>query len=512
MMQTLMLLVIAMLVNGCEKDTDDSLINPGGPSGPPVYDTPIEVSSLKTTSGGRKYLDVNGIPLLMLGAQLRTDYFLQLDKKKLSELDTYFELAKKMNITVIQIPISWRDVEPEKDKYTSEMVNWMVGYCNKYDLKLELLWYGSYMCGYSVRGYIPNYVVDDQKNYPQLNPTASFIGWLGKHFYLKPNTPLLIERESKALAYMMDAIWEYDRTHGGKRTVVGIQVENEADMLATRHNSEHGFAPEAIWDDLIDMMAKLGDVVKNSKYKCYTRTNLTTTYEDYIARSAQIIQKGGIDFVGLDPYVNSVNTISSMLDQLNGISGNFAHIAENGGEYANNDILTLQALIKGAGYAIFEVITTPNPQLQEWTLRGVFNPDFSHKPHTQRILDAYKIFKNAWHDFAIAETKNMKGFNIAHDELSINKTEEVSTQNVKVTWATTDSGIGYAIENGGYLVVGSTKSDHMQFISLGSAIIDSEAEAGYYNATGQWVKEAERTIQNNTLVLEPTKTYRIKLK
>src|SRR5690606_20720072 len=192
----------------------------------------------------------------------------------------------------------------------------------------------------------------------------------------------------------------------------------------------------------IDMMTTLGHVVKNSKYKCYTRTNLTTTYDDYIARSAQIVQKGGVDFVGLDPYINDVNTIGDMLDQLNAINGNFGHISENGGEFVNNDILTLKALVDGMGYSIFEVVTTPNPLLQDWTLRGVFNPDFSYKPHTQRILDAYKIFKNAWYDFAVAEVNNMKGFNIAQSELSTSRTEVVTTQNVKITWTTTNSGIG----------------------------------------------------------------------
>ena len=42
----------------------------------------------------------------------------------------------------------------------------------------------------------------------------------------------------------MDAIYHYDNNHGQKHTVIGIQVENEPDMLATRHNQEHGYTPE----------------------------------------------------------------------------------------------------------------------------------------------------------------------------------------------------------------------------------------------------------------------------
>lgn len=471
----------------------------------------IEVSQMKVSPEGRKYIEVNGTPFLMLGTQLRTDFFMQLENKNLSELDKYFQLAKSMNVTVVQVPISWRDIESEKDQYKNEVVNQMIEYCNKYDLKLEVLWFGSYMCGYSVRGYIPDYVVDDEINYPVLNSNASFEGWLGKHYFLTPNTPLLVERESKALAYMMDAIWEYDSTHGNKRTVIGIQIENEADMLATRHNDAHGYQPKDIWNDLIAMLDTLGKVVKNSKYRCYTRTNFTIAYDDYIARSAELINLGGVDFVGLDPYINDVNQLNNMLDDLGNINGNFAHIAENGGEFANNDILTLNALVRGMGYDIFEAITTSHPFLQEWTLRGLFNPDFSQKPHTQRILDAYKIFQNAWSDFAIAKVDNMVGFNIKQNELKGTTTEEAMTQNIKIKWETSQGGIAYAIENGGSLIVASTKADNMQFEALNEVVLGQKVEEGYYDVNGIWIVKTEKSLINNSLNLEPTKSYRIKV-
>lgn len=308
-----------------------------------------------------KHLMVNGKPFLMLGAQLRTDFFLQLDKKSPEELAPYFELAANMNILVVQVPVAWKDVEAEKDIYNTELVEKYIELCDKYQLKLEILWFGSYMCGYSVEGYIPDYVINNTSTYPDLKPSAAFEGWLGKHYYLKPNTPALVERESKALKQMMDAIYHYDNNHGQKHTVIGIQVENEPDMLATRHNQEHGYTPEQLWRDLISMLDQLGQVVKNSAYDCYTRVNQTTTYSDYMERSAEIAATAGIDYVGLDPYENNMLGIDSKLRRLRKIKDNYGHIAENGGEYANNDLLTLKAISLGCGYEIFEVITTPQP-------------------------------------------------------------------------------------------------------------------------------------------------------
>mgnify|MGYP003376864124 FL=1 len=63
-------------------------------------------------------LTVDGKPFLMLGAQLRTDFFRQLDGKTLEQLDEYFSLAAGLNITCVQVPVSWSDVETDYDIYT----------------------------------------------------------------------------------------------------------------------------------------------------------------------------------------------------------------------------------------------------------------------------------------------------------------------------------------------------------------------------------------------------------
>ena len=452
-----------------------------------------------------KHLMVNGKPFLMLGAQLRTDFFLQLDKKTPEELAPYFELAANMNILVVQVPVAWKDVEAEKDIYNTELVEKYIELCDRYQLKLEILWFGSYMCGYSVEGYIPDYVINNTSTYPDLKPSAAFEGWLGKHYYLKPNTPALVERESKALKQMMAAIYHYDNNHGQKHTVIGIQVENEPDMLATRHNQEHGYSPEQLWPDLISMLDQLGQVVKNSAYDCYTRVNQTTTYSDYMERSAEIAATAGIDYVGLDPYENNMLGIDSKLRRLRKIKDNYGHIAENGGEYANNDLLTLKAISLGCGYEIFEVITTPHPYLVDWTLRGVYNPDFTPKPHTQRIVDAFKIFKGAWVDLASADAKDIIGFNLKYDDGQEQTTENQNTTHAGIKWSTSSRGVAFAVERNNYLVVASTQNDQMTFRNIQIKNI----EKGYYDINGNWVSDEKMTPTGNQLSLEPCIVYKI---
>lgn len=418
----------------------------------------------------------------MLGAQLRTDFFLQLDKKAPEELEPYFELASRMNIMVLQVPVSWRDMEPERGVYTGSLPETYIRLCEKYGMKLELLWFGSYMCGFSVEGYIPEYIRTDSVTFPRLK--HSFKGWLGEHFFLAPDTPQLLERESLALQALMNTVKKYNEAHGG-HTVIGIQVENEPDMLATRHNKLHGLSPEEVWPPLIRMLDKLGQVVKASGYEAYTRVNLTTTYADYIPKSEALVATAGIDFVGLDPYENRLEAIVGKLRDLEAIPGNYAHIAENGGEYENTDVLALKSVSLGYGYSVFEVVTTPHPFLKEWTLRGVYNPDFSFKPHTQRVIDVFAIIKKAWYAFATADRENIAAFNCDSDQGLEAAVEKRNTQNIAVTWQTKSRGLAFAIETDDALVVASTRADEMSF--PGRKI--SKVEKGYYDFSGQWQPE-----------------------
>jgi len=454
-------------------------------------------------------LTVEGKPFLMLGAQLRTDYFRQLDGRRLDQLDDYFSLSKGLNITCIQVPVAWSDVETEYDVYTDETIRAYINYCEKYDMKLEILWFGSYMCGYSVEGYIPQYVIQDTKTYPELKPSAAYNGWLGKQFYLSPGNTALVNREVKAVAKMMEFIDAIDKELGCPHTVIGIQVENEPDMLATRHNAAHGYSATDLWPSLLYHIDAVGKAVKNGPYDCYTRVNQTCAYDDWVYWSKKVAEREGIDYVGFDPYVNNVNTIGEWLKAIQDIPGNFSHVAENGGEFYNNDVLTLKALVMGCGYEVFEVITTPHPYLKDWTLRGVYNPDFTPKGQLQRLIDAYAIYKAAWYDFATAPVGDMLGFNLVDSNGKQTTEEAQSTESSPshvVRWSTSARGIAFAIQTEDYMTVGSTKQDKMVF-----DFEPSKVEAGRYDNDGTWIKTADASSRygNGTLLMEACKVYRL---
>lgn len=464
------------------------------------------ISGLAVSPGGRKYLQVGNQPFLMVGAQLRTDYLMQLEHKSLSELREYFELANSLNITTLQVQIGWKDVETSSNVYDSSTVLTYLRYCDSLNLKLELLWYGSYMCGYSVQGYLPAYVVSDTANYPELNATQDFTGWLGKHYFLKPNTPNIIQREGEALRRLMGFIYNYDSSHGNKHVVIGMQIENEPDMLVSRHNTMLGYTTEQLWPGMLAHLDTLGKIVKLSNYKCFTRVNLTTD-AGYLDRATQLVATDGIDFVGLDPYVSSINAIQTYLNQLDAIPGNFAHISENSGGYTNSDLLELTALKKGYGYDVFEVITSSAPELADWTYQGVYYPNKTPKiPQLQRLKAANLIYKKAWIDLAIADADNIVGFNLLTDEGNTALFQSLHTKNITIDWATSGRGVAFAVERNGYLTIASTGNDLISIKEINNGFV----EMGHYDPQGNWIKEDSARFTNGSFYLTPLTVYRLK--
>ena len=232
-----------------------------------------------------------------------------------------------------------------------------------------------------------------------------------------------------------------------------------------------------------------------------------STKEENFSRVPQANElkfRDGIDYVGLDPYVNDVDRIGSLMDMLAAIPGNFPHVAENGGDYYNNDVMTLKALSKGSGYEVFEVVTTPDPQLADWTLRGVYNPDFTQKGQTQRLINAYAIFKGAWYDFATADVNKIHPFNVVKSDGQEKTSETASLESGSLTWSTTSRGIAFAIEGDGYITVASTKADRLTFSQS-----PRSAEMGHYDKTGKWLSEGVVSVEGGVLAMEAVKVYRI---
>ena len=93
--------------------------------------TPSEgktVSRIAYTEEGKAYLEVDGRPFTYAGAQIRIDGFMDEEHQSIDEMERYFKLAADMNVTMVELPIQWKDIEPEKDQYDFRNVGKLLGF------------------------------------------------------------------------------------------------------------------------------------------------------------------------------------------------------------------------------------------------------------------------------------------------------------------------------------------------------------------------------------------------
>ena len=81
------------------------------------------------------------------------------------ELERLFEEAAKLGVTSVQIPVEWKDIEVKEDEWDFSYLHAVLTFANKYNLKMELLWFGTNMVGDSHSYTIPDYILKDGKTY-----------------------------------------------------------------------------------------------------------------------------------------------------------------------------------------------------------------------------------------------------------------------------------------------------------------------------------------------------------
>ena len=283
------------------------------------------------------------------------------DKLNYEEVEYLFAEAAKLGVPSIQVPVEWAKMEIEKDVFEYSYLFNMLHLANKYDVKIELLWFGTNMCGDSHSYTVPNYILKDGKTYPKFDATRTgeFWNYYGIMWFLDFDNPNLIERESNAITKMMEYVYEYDSTHGGRKPVIGIQVLNEADgfvrfrinekTVISRETGEKMTFEEG-YRKVCNSMNALGLAVKACKYQVYTRANMTvstggnvftgSTLNDAPEFVKMFYALEGIDIVGDDAYNASVKNIKGITKMFNTkLENNIYYLYINGEKTEYNKLV-----------------------------------------------------------------------------------------------------------------------------------------------------------------------------
>lgn len=166
--------------------------------------------------GTATQLRVHDRPFLMIAGELGNS-----GASSLEYLRPIWPKLEKMHLNTVLVPVYWELLEPAEGKFDFSLVDGAIESARKYNLKLVLLWFGTWKNSMSC--YAPYWVKTDWKRFPRArNKDGQAMEIL---------TPFSEENrnaDGRAFAALTKHL---QRTDAREQTVVMIQVENEIGMI-----------------------------------------------------------------------------------------------------------------------------------------------------------------------------------------------------------------------------------------------------------------------------------------
>ena len=107
--------------------------------------------------GTSTQLIVDGKPFLMLGGEVHNSSSASLDY-----MAKIWPKLKALNLNTAVAPISWDQLEPAEGRFDFSLTDGLLEQARAYDMKLVILWFGSWKNGGSV--YIPSWVLNHSED------------------------------------------------------------------------------------------------------------------------------------------------------------------------------------------------------------------------------------------------------------------------------------------------------------------------------------------------------------
>jgi beta-galactosidase GanA len=161
-------------------------------------------------------LIVDGKPFLILGGELHNS-----SSSSLAYMKPIWPRLSAMHLNTVLAPVAWETIEPEEGKFDFGVVDGLIQGARQNNLKLVLLWFGSWKNSYS--SYVPGWVKDNTERFPRVQTID------GRDVErLSPYSAVNLDVDSRAFAALMRHIRETD---GDAHTVIMVQVENEVGVF-----------------------------------------------------------------------------------------------------------------------------------------------------------------------------------------------------------------------------------------------------------------------------------------
>jgi len=172
-----------------------------------------------TKDDKHEFLKVENKHFLMLAGELHNS-----STGSLEYMCPIWKRLADKNLNTVIAPITWELFEPSEGNFDYSLVDSMILGARKENLKLVILWFGSWKNGKS--SYAPEWVKTDPKRFPLAKDkngnTFSTLSTFGKH---------TLNADTNAFVELMKRIKEIDNKD---YTVLMVQIENEVGLLDYR--------------------------------------------------------------------------------------------------------------------------------------------------------------------------------------------------------------------------------------------------------------------------------------
>lgn len=468
--------------------------------------------------GSQKYvLRVDGKPFYMTNVQVRMDLMRHSEKWPAKAREEMIAALASDGFNTVSIPVHWYEVEPEKDRFDWTILDEYLSLMNKYNMKMEMLWFGTNSGGHvqwlsrsktePVHLRTPDYVLyapsygapnwSDRK-VEGFSETASEFTIRETPYSMDLEDNRLRDRETYVLGAVMAHIAEWDKNNGTKHPLIGVQIGNEVTGMHKPYSNE----------TVNSYLSHVASAVKNSDYVVWTRTNCVfweiypRVFENERLRNTP--EGTNIDFVGIDTYSHhfpsSESFITSMRSNVPYDGKNYRMIMETNSERPYSAQMHLAAL---SGNNAFNYYDASGLYIREGNGVKV------NAAHIEDVRLVNKILRSAPTDIAL----NANGYGLfVHNWKGTDSDLSVSNEGIGFTPSyPTSQGISI-IRSKNEILLMSTKGGAF---TIPAGIKITEATYGRFNDENQWDVEGKmdfNTSENRQpIVLEIGKGTTIRL-
>lgn len=474
----------------------------------------------------------NGAPVNITSTIFRSDLLQLCDKLTPIEMEDYFALAKATNFNCIDLPFMWSELETSEGVYDYSHIETYLDLAKKYNIRINLIWYGSFVDGETHTTNMPKYIYADQKTYPLVQYCLEN-SVFGDTVIMNYSNKALLKQESSAVKALFNYVADWNLENEKYNPIMIFQCGQGLDRLERYRIEQYNvqYNGEIMSNDqaekfVEDYVVAISSAAKNSLYAPITRVDFCeqTAVTSYV-RSVENIST--LDILSTTYLATVANTKTGMNNFSNEYNDTKPVMCS---ENWSNDLNYRSALVTyargGCGFTSYNLSSPLYYPLQPITSETNTNGGVMYyrrnaegttleekfKEVNQRATNI-KVVNDFVNKAYVPVSKTIKE-NFALFGFDSKTIREQGVQKVyfdcglmldNVTSDTSSFGISMYCDN--YLFIISNADGELT-INNGSL---QSCSTGQFDEDGFWAKEDSILLESNVLKYEKNKLYRIRI-